>query len=566
MVNLLAGPIVLPLLVGALLLVFRPPEHMKRLCAVATTCLLLVLPVLFGRLMSSEGVLSLQVGGWEPPFGIVLAVDWLSVLMLFFCNLVGFCVVLYACFRSTGPASLRPYFYALILFQLAGVNGALSTGDLFNLYVWYEVMLIASYALVARGGGRATMKGMPDYVVLNVLASVLFLVGVGLTYASFGTVNLAHLGLLVQRGHVPDWMAPLAMVFFVVFATKSAAFPLYFWIYRGYPVASSTVAALLGGLLTKVGIYSFLRVFTLMFPGQFGVGVGWTRGVFYVVGTASILVGVFGAVSRREWRNILSHHITSQIGYMIAGIGLWTPLALAGTLYFTLHNIVVKSSLFLIGGVTGMRTGTTRLKSQGGLLATLPFAAGLFVVASFSLAGLPPMSGFFSKFALFRAAVNVAGPWGYWVLTAGVVGGLFTLYSMVKIWRLAFMGSSPEDAAEHAVPGGVYTGPGLLVVASLLMGLAGGPIMHLASRASHQLLNPGSYIGHVLRTSPVLPSSKARVLVPASAASDETLIHVGSPASTIRWDQHVSQTTAGKRDLETFEAAGVLTRPGEVGS
>ncbi len=502
MSNLLAVPVVLPLLAGGALMLLRPSKRVRRWLTLAVTAGLVVLPVLIGELLGEGGMLVLRLGGWEPPYGIVFAVDWLGVLMLFFCNLVGFCVVLFAAARTSRTGSPHPYLYTLILFQMAGVNGALSTGDLFNLYVWFEVMLIASYALLAQGGTRRVMKGVPDYMVLNILASVFFLVGIGLTYASFGTLNLAHLGLMVQAGRVPAWLPVLAVVFFVVFATKSAAFPLYFWIYRGYPLASSTVAALLGGLLTKVGIYSFFRVFSLMFPLHPGAGTGWLRGMFFTVGTASILVGVFGAVSRSEWREVLSHHVTSQIGYMMAGIGLWSPLAFAGTLYFTLHNIVVKSSLFLIGGATEAATGTTRLKEQGGLVGTLPAAGVLFLGSAFSLAGLPPMSGFFSKFTLLSAAVLEGGGWGYWVLAAGLVGGLFTLYSMVKIWRLAFQGE-PCDVNLAPVAGSLYVGPALLVTASLLMGLGGGPLLSTAERAADQLLDPDVYIGRVLEDSPV---------------------------------------------------------------
>jgi len=530
MANLLVVPVVLPLAAGAFLLLVRPPERIRRLLTLAVAAILVALPVLFTRFLGEAGMMVLRLGGWEPPFGIVFAVDWLSILMLFFCNLVGLCVVIFAAVRFAGPGPPRPYLHALLLFQIAGVNGALSTGDLFNLYVWYEVMLIASYALVARGGTRRTMKGVPDYMVMNVLASLLFLVGVGLTYASFGTLNLAHLGWMVQRGPVPGWMPALAMVFFVVFASKSAAFPLYFWIYRGYPRASCTVAALLGGLLTKVGIYSFLRVFPLMFPLDRAAVTGWARGVFYIVGALSILVGVFGALSRSEWREILSHHVTSQIGYMIAGIGLWTPLALAGTLYFTLHNIVVKSGLFLLGGIGEAATGSTRLKSQGGLLAVVPAAGVLFAVASFSLAGLPPMSGFFSKFVLFSAAVRVGGLSGYGLLAVGVVGGLFTLYSMVKIWRFAFQGTPASGGTSRPVAGGLYVGPAVLVIVSLLMGVGGGGLMNATSRAAHQLLHPASYVQRVLRDSPVLRTRAGTSLAPRS------------PGGSSMWDRRSADT------------------------
>ncbi|MFB6356411.1 MAG: proton-conducting transporter membrane subunit [bacterium] len=505
--NILIAPVLIPLLGGALLVALRPPERVKHWITGISVTFVLISIMLIGRFVHAVGgIATLQFGNWLPPFGIVFAVDWLSVFMLSFLNLIGFCVVIYSFFKSVRGSNESPYFYALILFQIAGVNGALTTGDIFNLFVWYEVMLIVSYGLLAQGGYRRKIKGVPDYIVINIFSGLLFLLAVAITYASFGTLNMAHIGQLVKMGEAPPWSTTLAMIYFVVFGTKAAVFPLYFWLFRGYPLASAPVAALFGGLLTKVGVYSMLRVFPLMFPEQFLAGeVSFTRMVFYLVGSASIIFGVAGALSRHEWKDILSHHITSQIGYMIIGIGVWTTGAVAGTLYYIVQHTVVKSSLFLIGGMTEDHMGTTDLGDQSGLIEQLPYVATLFLIAGLALAGLPPLSGFFAKMTIFYSAFVVGGQWAYAVIAAGLVGGLFTLYSMVKIWRLSFLGEPSEDTATGA-PGirkGLFVGPSILVITSICLGLFGGTVYGWTSKAAEQVLNPQPYIEKVMSDSPV---------------------------------------------------------------
>lgn len=505
MSNVLILPVMIPLLTGALLMVFRPADFNKKLIN-GTAITALFASILFvGRLVWEQGTVVLKLGGWEPPFGIVFAVDWLSLYMLVFMNIVAVAVVFYSFYKRINGRGESAYFDALIMFQIAGVNGAVSTGDIFNLFVWYEVMLIASYGLLAQGGGREKLKGIPDYLVINIFSSSLFIVALGLTYTSFGTLNMAHIGQLVQMGYAPEWSSALAVIFFLVFGTKAAVFPLYFWLFRAYPLASTGVAALLGGLLTKVGIYSIMRVYPLMFPLEFLPGeVSFIRATFYLVGTASIVFGLAGAMSRHEWKGILSHHITSQIGYMIAAIGLWTPLAFAATLFYVVHNTVVKSVLFLIGGMTEDYTGTTNLEKQSGLIYHIPAIGGLFMIAGLSLAGLPPFSGFFAKLSVFYAAIDKGGTWAYFVLAVGAGGGLFTLYSMIKIWRLGFMGEVDQSAeGMKRVSQGLYIGPVILVVTSMGMGLCGGLIFDGAKNAADQVLNQQQYIDAVLKDSPV---------------------------------------------------------------
>ncbi len=530
MSNLLVLPVVLPLIAGAVLIVLPLKDVYKRWVTGLTSGLILVSVAVMTEWVARDGVQVLELGGWVPPFGIVFVIDWLSILMLIFLNIIGFSCIVYSFFKRIGGRQETPYFDSLVLFQLAGVNGVLLTGDMFNLFVWYEVMLIASFSLLAQAADRERIKGIPDYVVINMISSALFVISIGLLYATYGTLNMAHIAQLVEQGHAPPWNSLLAFLFFVVFGTKSALFPLYFWIFRSYPLASATVAGLLGGLLTKVGVFSMLRVYPLLFPGEFIEGeLSLIRLLFYVVGGLSIVIGGVGAVSRSEWKDILSHHITSQIGYMIVGIAIWTPMAMAATIFYVLQNTIVKSSLFLIGGMTEDHVGSTKLDRQSGLLFGLPGVAFLFLTAAFALSGLPPFSGFFAKLTLFSSMVQVGTLWPYLALIAGVIGGFFTLYSMVKIWRYGFMGSYEEEAdrlrrSEGPISPGLYVGPGILVAGAVIVGLWAGPLFELTAEAGEQLIEPRPYVDAVLEESPVHRAEPGEVQVDEHVDSYEPVI------------------------------------------
>jgi Formate hydrogenlyase subunit 3/Multisubunit Na+/H+ antiporter, MnhD subunit len=374
-------------------------------------------------------------------------------------------------------------YYAIFHILLMGVCGAFLTGDIFNLYVWFEVMLIASFVLMVLGGERAQLEGGIKYVTLNLMASALFLAAVGILYGVTGTLNMADLAHRLGRVSSPGLMTALALMFLVAFGIKAAVFPLFFWLPASYHTPPVAVSALFSGLLTKVGVYALIRVFTRLFVQD----VGYTHTLILIIAGLTMVTGVLGAVAQMEVRRILSFHIISQIGYMVMGLGMLTPLALGGAIFYIIHHIIVKTNLFLISGMVLHLRGTHQLKNLGGLYRAHPGVSFLFLIPALSLAGLPPLSGFFAKLALVRAGLE-AGQFAIVAVALGV--SLLTLFSMMKIWNEAFWKPSGEDdpPPTRSVPTALWLPTAGLALLTILIGLAAGPLLVFSMRAAEQLL------------------------------------------------------------------------------
>jgi len=399
------------------------------------------------------------------------------------------------------PASIdaereRFGFHPLLHFLLMGVCGAFLTGDLFNLYVWFEVMLMSSFVLLALGGERAQLEGAIKYVALNLLSSAVFLAAAGILYGTAGTLNMADAALRLRSMHDSGIPAVLASMFFVAFGIKAAAFPLFFWLPASYHTPPVPVAALFAGLLTKVGVYAMIRVFTLVFTGD----PGFTRPLILWVAGLTMAAGVLGAMSQSDIRRILSFHIVSQIGYMLMGLGIMTPIAVAGSVFYIIHHIVVKTNLFLIGGVIRRVGGSFALPKTGGLYASAPLLAFLFLIPALSLAGLPPLSGFWAKLTLVRAGL-AAGEWAVTAVSLGV--SLLTLFSMTKIWSEAFWAPAPEGTPpppplERGERLALFGPVAALALVTVGIGLGANAVFFVAARAAEQLVQPELYIRAVL--------------------------------------------------------------------
>jgi multicomponent Na+:H+ antiporter subunit D len=406
-------------------------------------------------------------------------------------------VLAYTCFTVT-PAQQRHFFFPFVHVLLLGVNWSFITGDLFNLFVAYEVMLIGSYGAMMVGGTRQQIRQSMMYVALNLVGGALFVVGIALVYALVGTLNMADLAARTATltGARAGMVTAASMVLLLVFALKAAAFPLFFWLPDSYPIVPAGVNGYFAGLLTKVGVYSLLRVFVMVFRQD---GHALATDILLVLSGFTMLLGVLGALCQWEMRRILSWHIISQVGYMVMGIGLATdpaiaPLAVAATIFYVVHHIVVKASLFLVAGVTEQMTGTTSLRSMGGVLGTAPVVAGLFLVAALSLAGMPPFSGFLAKFVVLRA--GLAGH-QFAIVAVAVVTSFLTLLSMMKIWTYAFWGT-PRTAAAGAGWRGPAAATAVLVFATVLLGLGAEPFLRLANDAASEVVTPTAYVRAVL--------------------------------------------------------------------
>ncbi len=488
MSGLLVAPVIIPFAAAALALLGRRRPLFQHVSALTVAAIHLAAGGWLLYRVHHQGIAVLHVGGWPAPFGIALVADHLSALMVLITGVVYGAVVVYSRAEIDEDDIQRGY-YPLLHILVGGISGAFLTGDLFNLYVWFEVMLMASFALLVLGRTRAQIEGGVKYVVINLFATLLFLTGLGLVYGMTGTLNMAHLHLKLRAVADPGQVAAVSVLFLTAFGIKSGLFPLFFWLPASYHTPPVAVSAIFSGLLTKVGVYALIRTFTLIFPFD-NSGI---QELVLAAAALTMITGVLGAAAQSDIRRILSFHIISQVGYMVLGLGLFTPLALAGAVFYLLHHIVVKANLFLISGLIRQRGGSFALSRIGGLYAR-GLLALLFFIPAFSLAGFPPLSGFWAKMILIRASLDANH-----IVLAGIAAavGLLTAYSMTKIWNEAFW--KPMPTTETAiVEGRVSAWMTVPVVALVLLtaciGLWPEPFYQLARAAAEELLDPRVYV------------------------------------------------------------------------
>lgn len=491
--NFVVLPVILPLVAAIALLFLHGRVRVQRVVSLLATAGSLAVAIRLAWVVARHGIQVLQVGNWPAPYGITLVADRFATLMVVLSAIIALTSLLFAV-NSLDRRREQNFFHPLFQSQLIGINLAFLTGDVFNLFVSFEIMLVSSYILLTLGGeGRQLREGF-KYVVLNSLASLLFLIAVATLYGMMGTLNMADLAVKVASAGPQPLLSVVAVLFLLVFGLKGGVFPLYYWLPESYPTAPAPVAALFAALLTKVGVYAMIRLFTLVFIHD----VGFTHTLILWIAGGTMLFGVLGAIARLDMRRILSYHIISQVGYMVMGLGLYSLLSLAGAVYYIAHHIIVKSCLFLVSGITERVAGTSDLRKVSGLMGSNPGLAMLFLTAALSLAGLPPLSGFFSKFVL--AADGLAQE-QYPIVAVSLLVSLLTLFSMLKIFRKAFWGL---PTGERQTPGPRYTAlmaPAvLLVTLSILMGLGAEWMMQLSLAAAEQLWNPHLYITSVLQS------------------------------------------------------------------
>ncbi|WP_433889574.1 Na+/H+ antiporter subunit D [Streptomyces sp. CA-111067] len=440
--TLLPLPVALPLLAAGVKLAIgqRLPRTQR---FISTGVLATVLGVSLALLIGADrdGPRVMHTGTWPASVGITLVADRLSGLMLVVSSAVTLCVLVYSIGQGTADSDeVTPLtvFHPAYLILVAGVCDTFLAGDLFNLYVGFEIMLTASYVLLTLGGTAARIRAGATYVVVSLLSSVLFLIAIGMVYGAAGTVNLA---LLAGRlGELPSGVRLLLQIaLLTVFGIKAAVFPLAAWLPDSYPTAPAPVTAVFAGLLTKVGVYCVLRTQTLLFPG------GRLADPLMVIALLSMLVGILGAVAQTDLKRLLSFTLVSHIGYMVFGIALASRGGLAGAVFYVAHHITVQTTLFLVAGLIERRGGTTDLLRLGGLARLSPLLAVVFFVPAMNLAGIPPLSGFLGKLGLLRAGIAYGGPWAYTLVAGGIVTSLLTLYALAKVWNLAFWRAAPPD-------------------------------------------------------------------------------------------------------------------------
>jgi multicomponent Na+:H+ antiporter subunit D len=487
-------PILVPLSTAAILLLAPTRPLLQRWIALTGSILLLGSTFVLFRRVEGDGIQVLQLSGWPAPFGITMVADLLAAMLVLMVGVVGVAVTA-AAFAGVDPRREAFGYHPLIQILLMGVSGAFLTGDLFNLYVWFEVMLVASFVLMALHRTSAQVEAAFKYVAINLIASSIFLTALGLLYGVAGTLNMADLARLWPATRTPGVDMVLAVLFVIAFSIKAGLFPLFFWLPASYHTPPAAIGAVFAGLLTKVGVYALMRIFTLLFQGA--PPALFT--LLLVMSVATMVIGLVAALNERDFRRILSFNLVAHIGYTTACLSLLTPAALAGGIFYVLHHIVVITNLFLISGVLLRLRRTTDMSGLGGLYRTHPAFSVLAMVPIFSLAGVPPLSGFLGKIAILEGTFEAGA---YWVGGMILVVGLLTLLSMGRTWADAFWRPSAAGV-DIATPGRplLIAISGLSLV-TLAMTWGAGPLFELTSRAAHQLLERDEYVRAVLRGTP----------------------------------------------------------------
>lgn len=490
--NVVVLPVVIPMLAAIISVFFYKSRQMQKIVTFIGIVASLIVAVFILQQTYLHGMFVLPVGAFPPPFSIVLAADTFSGIMLVLAGIVAF-VTLYYSFLTIDKGRESHFYYTFFSLQMMGINGAFVTGDIFNLFVFFEILLLSSYILLVLGGEPYQLQEGFKYIILNMLSGTVFLIAVAVLYSVVGTLNMADIALKVSEAPQKGLLTAVGMVFLVVFGMKGALFPMYFWLPRSYFAPPDAIAALFGALLTKVGIYATIRVFTLIF----NYDPGFTHYIILIIAGFTMFLGVLGALSQMDFKRILSYHIISQVGYMVMGLGLFTPWAMVGAIFYIIHHILVKSGLFLCAGVASEVLGTTDLRRLGGLAKTNPAIGWIFLVLALSLAGVPPFSGFFSKFVLIQAGMEIQS-WG--IVLVSLVVSFLTLFSMMKIWRFAFWGTTPEGAAPltGAAFWKLLPPPAILMLCTIIIGLNAEFFLQYVTVAAEELMNPQFYIDSVL--------------------------------------------------------------------
>ncbi|MDA3625783.1 Na+/H+ antiporter subunit D [Saccharopolyspora sp. WRP15-2] len=505
MTVLVALPVLLPLLAAGLSLALGRFADFQRALGILVLGAIIADAAVLLHVADTSGPVVLQMGAWPAPMGITLVADRLSALLLLVSSVVTFAVLIYSIgqrITDYGRERSSTTFHPMYLVLCAGVSLAYLTGDLFNLFVAFEIMLSSSYVLITRRTTATRIRAGMTYVIVSLASSLLFITMIALVYASTGTVNLADLGEKVHE--LPEGLqSALALLVVIVFGVKAAMVPLHFWLPDSYPTAPAPVTAVFAGLLTKVGIYALIRTQTLVFSHA----ESWN--LMLGIALITMIVGALGALAQNDLNRLLSFLLVSHIGYMLFGLGVYDVIGLTGVILYVVHHITVQATLFLVSGLITRHTGTVALTRMGGLAKAAPLIAVLFALPALSLAGVPPFSGFVAKLALLQAGVGAA-TWPAYVVTGGaVLTSLLTLYAMARVWTRAFWGQvkAPEqdpDPTDELVVGTadsnrpMVVASGVLVAASVVIALVAGPLAEVSGRAATDLMHGETYRSAVL--------------------------------------------------------------------
>ncbi|MEK3890723.1 Na+/H+ antiporter subunit D [Bacillus sp. FSL K6-3431] len=488
--NLLVLPMVIPILTGIILVFLRSFVQIQRWLSIGAMIGTAGVSIYILNRIQTEGILYLDFGGWAPPYGIIFVADSFSMLLVLTTSIVTAICLLYA-FSSIGKKRENMFFYSFVHLLVAGVNGSFMTGDLFNLFVCFEVMLVASYVLISLGGKKIQLKESIKYVAINVLSSWFFLVAIAYLYGTVGTLNFAHLSQRIAEVGQGPLLTTISILFLLVFSLK-AGLLLYFWLPGAYSAPPTAVAALFGALLTKVGIYAMFRVFTLLFYHEPSI----THTLIGVMAAITMIGGCLGAIAYKDIRQVVAFNVVIAVGFILVGLAVSTQTAIEGSIYYLVHDMIVKALLFLLAGTIISMTGTGKINEMSGLIRNYPLLGWLFFIVTLSLAGIPPFSGFIGKILVGMGAVETGS---FVLLALAFISSIFVLYSLLRVFMNCFWGEtiiSEED--EVPLKRGLLVPCVLLGIATAVLGLGAEAISAYVHDAANTLANPDIYIDAIL--------------------------------------------------------------------
>lgn len=487
--NVIVLPILMPMLAGILLIFFNRQQGVQKWLSGSISLLGILLSAYVVQNVYINGIQTLEIGGWEPPFGIVLVADMFSSLLVLTTNIIVFTCLLFS-YQSIGRDEGKHYFYPGVMFLLTGVSGAFLTGDIFNLFVFFEVMLMASYFLIVHGGTKIQLRESIKYILINVVSSAIFVISVALLYAVTGTLNMADLSVRISEMGQSSLITVISIMFLIVFGLKGAIFPLFFWMPASYKAPSTPVMALFGALLTKVGVYSITRVFTLIFIHD----TSFTHQILAWLSVLTIIFGVIGSLAYLDIRKIIIYNIMTAVGVILFGVSTLTTAGIEGSVFYLLHDMIIKAALLLAVGAVIFITGTSKLRKLGGLLQTYPLLGWMFFVSAMALAGIPPLSGFIGKLKIIQGGFMQKD---YVFAFVVLLSSLFVLYSVMKIFINGFWGTDKLNDKSVSIKR-LQIPIVILVTVSIAYGLGVERVSPYITQAAETLLNPSIYIEAVL--------------------------------------------------------------------
>jgi len=492
MINLLLFPIILPFLFAILLLFFKENVRIQRALSLVGVIISLIASFYLLVTVKSEGIQSVTLGSWPAPFGITMVSDMFSALLVTTTLLITLFVVIYS-FTAIGEERERFFYYPVILFMVTGVNGAFTTGDIFNMFVFFEVLLIASYLLIVLGGEKKQLRESIKYILVNVVSSALFVITVAYLYSIVGTLNMADISVKIAEIGQPGIITVIAVLMLIVFGVKGAIFPLYFWLPGSYAAPPIPVLALFGALLTKVGVYAIMRTYTLFFIHNVGV----THEILMILSILTIIVGCIGALAYFDLKQIIIYNIVIAVGVILFGAAQMNEAGISGAIFYLVHDMLIKGALFLLIGIIIYVTGTSNLRKMGGLMKTNAALGWFYLIAAFGLAGIPPLSGFIGKLLIAQGAFEAGNLLGSIIMLAS---SLIVLLSVIRIFIYAFWGEPVELPKTNRKPYSRMLLPTIvLVVLSVFYGVGTEWLLPYVTDATDVLLQPSIYIDAVLK-------------------------------------------------------------------